>query len=418
MSSHVKGREPKCPGQHPGCAGIVRHREAKLCSACAKYRQKKAVEPEGKQASESRSETASTCEITKTSNKNVRTLEDLIEVCEIDLEAWDIERWVCNKWEMGYKDRNKEADSLPLFQIKVWLKRRVVELATRAEILDLIDSTKKEIDRHPRTTIRRLTTTGLLFEPSIPDLHIGKLAWGKETGHDNYDTKLARQAFEEALETLIQRVSHFDFERVVFPVGNDLLNADNMINTTTGGTPQNSDVRFQKTFTTARYMIVEAIERLRLLAPVDVVMVPGNHDQLSIWHLGDSLECYFHKYNDVSIDNDPRQRKYYEFGKVMLMFTHGDKGSKPDYLGVVATEQPEMWARTEFREVHCGHIHKVEVAEYHGLKVRVSPALCPPDAWHAEKHFVGNGRSAEAFVWSKDEGLISSAYYTIKREAR
>ena len=415
MSSHVKGREPKCPGQYPGCAGIVRNREAKLCKNCTNCVRKDPLKTVSSDAVESRSETATACEISKITAKNVRTLEDLIEVCEIDLEAWTIDRWVCNKWEMGYKDRNKEAGSLPLFQIKVWLKKRVVQLATRSEILDLIDSTKLEIDRRPRTIIKRLATTGLLFEPNIPDLHMGKLAWAKETGHDNYDTKLSKHAFEEALETLIQRVSHFEFERVVFPVGNDLLNADNMLNTTTGGTPQDSDVRFQKTFTTARYMMVAAIERLRELAPVDVVMVPGNHDQLSIWHLGDSLECYFHKYTDVKIDNDPRQRKYYEFGKVMLMFTHGDKGSKPDYLGVVATEQPEMWARTEFREVHCGHIHKVEVAEYHGLKVRVSPALCPPDAWHAEKHFVGNGRSAEAFVWSKDEGLINTAYYTIKR---
>src|SRR6187401_971975 len=42
-----------------------------------------------------------TAEVTKTTYKRVRTLEDLVEVCEIDTQEWDIKSWECNKWEVG-----------------------------------------------------------------------------------------------------------------------------------------------------------------------------------------------------------------------------------------------------------------------------------------------------------------------------
>jgi hypothetical protein len=304
---------------------------------------------------------------------------------------------------MGYK---------PLFQIKVWLKKRVVAIATREEIADLIASTKVAITRKAPYIVRA-SKTGFLFEPSIPDLHAGKLAWAKETGDANYDTKIAKKVFEDALASLMARVSGYTFEQILLPIGNDLLNTDNAQGTTTSGTQVNSDVRFQKTFTTVRYMLVDAVERLRELAPVHILTVPGNHDQLSAWHMGHSLECYFHNYKDVTIDNSPRTRKYYQWGKVMIMLTHGDKGKKPDYPLIMATDEPHMWSETKYREAHTGHRHKTMVDEFHTVKVRISPALCPPDAWHAENMY-HQMRGAEGFVWSKEDGLVNMAFHTVK----
>src|SRR5678815_4639289 len=97
----------------------------------------------------------------------------------------------------------------------------------------------------------------------------------------------------------------------------------------------------------------------------------------------------------------------------MLMFTHGDKGKRPNYPLVMAQEQREMWGNTIHREAHTGHLHQMRVEELHGVKVRISPALCPADAWHAENMFTGNARAAEAFVWHKDEGLVGTAIYTV-----
>ena len=82
----------------------------------------------------------------------------------------------------------------------------------------------------------------------------------------------------------------------------------------------------------------------------------------------------------------------------------------------MATERPEMFGATKFREAHTGHRHTDKVEEYHGVKVRILSALCPPDRWHAEHAFVGNLRRGEAFIWNKEEGLIGTASYTDTRD--
>lgn len=406
----------------PGCGGPL-HRGNNFCALCsAKTKQGEAI---GQRQSESVSVSDDRCEITKTTNRRVRSLDDLIRVCEIDTGTWAVERYVCNKWDMGSVPRATGSDeagwkrptAVPvvteLYQVKVWLKRKGAVIAARNEIADLLRNAKRLAPSLERATRAARPAAGNILELSIPDLHLGKLAWGKETGWENYDAKIAATVFEDALGALIQRTRGHRFDYVLFPVGNDLLNADNREDSTTAGTAQDVDARFQKTFGIARRMITDAIHRLRVIAPVRVVMVPGNHDTLSVWHLGDSLECLFHKCPDVTIDNAPTMRKYHQFGKVMLMFTHGDKGKRLDYPLLMATEQPQMFGATVHREAHTGHIHQVRTEEQHGVKVRISPALCPPDAWHAERAFVGATRGAEAFVWHREDGLIATAHYTV-----
>jgi hypothetical protein len=292
------------------------------------------------------------------------------------------------------------------------------EVAKQREIADLKRDFAKGLPTERKIPWR--STGDCMLELDLFDVHLGKLAWAKETGYENYDLKIAKREFEEALETLIQRTAGHKFSQVVFPIGNDFFHTDNLINETTGGTRQDMEGRFHKTAHTGRVMMVTAIERLRKIAPVTAIIVPGNHDQLSAWQLGDSLECWFHAYKDVVIENMPTLRKYHEFGQVMLMLTHGNRGKTADYPLLMATEKPEMWGRTRYRECHIGHLHKTKmrdsykVDENHGARVRIISSLCAADAWHSEMQFVGNLRQAEAFVWHQEEGQIAHATYTVR----
>jgi len=54
----------------------------------------------------------------------IHTLEELVEFCKIDTTVWEVERFIANKWEMGYKDAEKNAGHYPLYQIKAFLRRR------------------------------------------------------------------------------------------------------------------------------------------------------------------------------------------------------------------------------------------------------------------------------------------------------
>lgn len=333
----------------------------------------------------------------------IKTLEELVKAFEIDLETWRVDRFVANKWDAP----NGE----PLYQVKAHLARKNEAIAAKDEIAELKKLALNQASPAPWPASVP-PVSGNVLELAIMDHHFGKLAWGVETGHDHYDTKIAQRIWEQAYEHLVHAAaSAYKIEKVLLLVGNDILNSDDSDGRTTHGTYVATDGRYHKTFSLVRNTLINTVQRLRQLAPVHVVVMPGNHDRLSAWHLGDSLECFFHQYPDIVVDNLPRARKYFRWGSVLLGFTHGDKGKRTDYPLLMATEQPEAFGATTFREWHTGHNHRTQVDEYHGVRVRILPALCAPDAWHNEEGFVGAQRTAQAFVWNKNKGLLAQFYY-------
>jgi len=325
------------------------------------------------------------------------TPEELIKELKIDTHVWELDRFRAK--DLGDNE----------FQISAFFKKKKYILDILDEIKDMKDLAAKGLKRKILKIERPDGVSGNMLEINISDHHFGKLAWPKETGHKPYDVQIAQAMFQRALNTLIERSRGYKFDQVLFVVGNDLLNSDNVENTTTKGTIVTTDIRYHKTYRTVRYTLIESIEKLKKIAPVTVMVVSGNHDQLAAWHMGDSLESWYRNDEDVTVENDPKYRKYFQFGKVALGFTHGDKGS--DYPMLMATEQPVMWASSKFREIHTGHRHCDKVTEDHGVKVRILPALCPADDWHSENGYVGNMRQAEAFIWNKDQGLIATVIY-------
>jgi hypothetical protein len=145
------------------------------------------------------------------------------------------------------------------------------------EAIKSIDSKswgKKSIDSKSWGKIPIKKQSNNLFVPCIFDLHIGKLAWGQETG-ENYDYKIAIERFRYAIEDMIYKASSYDVERILFPVGNDIYNSDKAFPfpQTTKGTPQMDDIRWQKLFRVGVQLITEAIIRLSKIAPVDTFTV-------------------------------------------------------------------------------------------------------------------------------------------------
>lgn len=344
----------------------------------------------------------------------IHTLEQLLAYCEVDSLVWEVEKFTANKWEMGYVGKDGAAQTEPLYQVKAFLKRKKNIADAQAEIEALKELARCYAPEIPFEihNCQFNPPSGNMLEVNFPDLHMGKLAWGVETGGANYDVKIADAVYWRAFEQVLARASHHKYDQVLFVVGNDLLNSDDIEGRTTAGTYVSSDARYHKTFAIARDIIIKSIEKLRSIAPVKVVFVPGNHDQLSVWHLGDSAYCWFSNYQDVEIDNTPLPRKYHQFGKVMLMFTHGNKAKRSDYPLLMATEQSKMFGETKFREAHTGHIHTTKLDEQHGVRVRILPALCAADDWHSQNGFIGNLRSAEGYIWNREQGLIGTAIYT------
>jgi hypothetical protein len=186
---------------------------------------------------------------------------------------------------------------------------------------------------------------------------------------------------------------------------------------TTAGTPQDVDSRWKKMFRLGRELMVNVIDELSESAPVDVIIVPGNHDTEAAWHMGEALSCWYHNSTRVDISNTPKQRKYYPWGKCLIGFTHGDKEPLKNLPLIMATEEPLLWAQSTFREFHLGHFHSKRdmmsqpVGEFNGAKVCMLPSLSASDAWHNSKGY-NSQRAAESFVWHKENGRVANFSYS------
>lgn len=346
------------------------------------------------------------------------TLEQLVAHCKIDLAIWEVERFVANKWEVGAKDASSNLRVEPLFQVKAFLKRKVAVVAARNEIELLRKEALNYSPSFTGFTPRKQSGSGVAVELSVFDHHFGALIWGEETGGEDWDNKIAMRTWKDAYENLVHRTRGYSPEMAVIPLGNDQQNADNRAGLTENLTPQSMDSRYQKVYGISKEASKWAIDAaLAEYGRVHVPIVPGNHDPLASWHLGDYLATWYRNCPGVTIDNSVPQRKWWEFGTVMLMWEHGHKGKLPDYDRIMATERPEMWGRTRWREAHTGHIHHKRVIEEKGATIRSLSSLRPSCAWSAENHHSGSIRAAEAFVWSKTEGLIGQATYSILRKA-
>lgn len=354
----------------------------------------------------------------------IQTPEQLLDKAQVDRTVWEIERFVVNQWEMGAKTEEGAIVVEPLYQVKVWLKRNrkacvLKEIGERI-LADIATARPAWLDIPP-AVVRSLKDRHL-WEFCKMDLHVGKLAWEPEAGAD-YDVDIAERISTEATEDLIAQIAHRDIEQILVPIGNDLLQIDNLQSTTTGGTPQDTDTRFAKMFARAESIVRYDLERLSRIAPVVGVIVPGNHDRQSSFTLGRVLNAWFHGNPRVQIDVSPKLRKYHRYGVNLIGYTHGSEEKHADLPLIMAQERPQDWAETRFREFHVGHYHKAKETRYtagdsfNGVRVRILSSLCASDAWHVMKGYVGGVRSAEALLWNHRTGYAGHQQHNVLEAA-
>jgi len=243
----------------------------------------------------------------------------------------------------------------------------------------------------------------LMLEIPIVDLHMGKLAWKPEAG-ENYDYKIAEKRFAGVVDDIIERIKDRQFEKILYPIGQDFFHFDTINTTTTAGTPLDSDLRWQKLFLRGVDMLIKSIDLFATLAPVEVLLVPGNHDKMTAFYAICFIQAWYKDVKHINVIVDPKTRKYFEFGKCLIGYTHGDKEGKRIF-GNMQIEVPGAWGRTKYREWHTGHLHSEHVKEEHGVIVRRLSSVTGTDAWHFESGFVGAIAKHQSFIWDKNKGL-------------
>jgi hypothetical protein len=336
--------------------------------------------------------------------EEVCNLDDLIRICKIGPE-WRVESYTQKAYQGFIKNAEGQIQTVQLFSISAKVKSNRDLNTIRMELEAMVSEARGHLQAPPPRA-SSFVDSGILVSVNVTDLHLGKLAWAPESGQ-NWDLKIAQQVYWDAIYDVTEKIRVWNPEKIILTVGSDLLNADNSENTTTGGRPQSTDGRQTKTLRAAWQLKRDTIEHFRRMAPVHVVVFPGNHDALMSFAIGEILSVAFEGFADVTIDNTPTNMKYAKWGDCLLAYVHGN-GVKPrDIVETVSEEKAEWWGQTIHRGAESGHLHDQAVFEFRGMTVYRNPALCAPEDWHKGRMFVGKMRALHCRVWDKLDGAIA-----------
>jgi len=327
----------------------------------------------------------------------------VMELMGYDPLQWKV-KWCKTKrnyWDVTIKNAAWEGIKHTNHAYMCELNIEPIQDALTSKDIESIFERLKAPDLHE---YRHSKSIGELLELPIMDLHLGKLAWKKESG-DDYDLKIAETLYKEAIETILNRVNAYglNIERIVFPVGQDFFHFDTAKSTTTKGTVMDTDTRWPKMYEKGVELNLWAIENLRAIAPVEVIYVAANHDKMLSFFLVHHINAWFRNCKDVVVNTSPYPRKYVTYGKCLIGYSHGaDEGKKIDIL---MQQECPTWSSTLWREWHLGHLHSEHAREIGGVIIRNVSSVTSRDIWHTE-HGYQAVRKAQAFVWNKEKGKV------------
>ena len=364
-------------------------------------------------------ETKSNAILTAENCTRVKSLEDLLAACEVDLDLWDVEKYDIGTYEVTGFDNDRNPVTVTMYRTKAWLKKINKNLNIKKIKQELIEDLRNLSPKVSKKNRKRPTDRNdlHLLEISAFDLHLGKIG----IKGDEYSLKIAEERLLSAIEHLLYRSKGFYIDKILFIVGQDLLNSDGdwPIPATTKGTPQfNSDYHIDM-YRSARKLMIKTIDILSEVADVHVMIIPGNHDRESVMHLGDTLELYYENNKNVKVDNSDCLMKALPYGNNLIISDHGDGPKTNDLPGIIAQRFKNLWSNTVYVEVHRGHYHtnkamKLQaIEELNGITVRNLSSMSATDYWHDSKGFIGNIKKAQAFIYSRQNGLQGILNYNV-----
>ena len=255
-------------------------------------------------------------------------------------------------------------------------------------------------------------TSELLACYVMGDPHIGCYAHAEEAG-ENFDVKIAREDLLSATSRLVAVAPKTD-HALIANLG-DFFHADNRGNTTTRGTPVDVDTRWPQVLQAGCMLMVDLITLALSKHPrVSVVNCIGNHDDHTSVMLSAFLVAYFHAEPRVEVLPTTNKFHYFEHGKTLIACTHGDTIKLQALSEIMATDQPEMWAKSLHRYWYTGHIHHTTRQELRGSVVESFRTLAAKDAWHMNSGY-RSGRDMYCIVHDKEYGEVERHRCDIRR---
>ena len=310
-----------------------------------------------------------------------------------------------SKWNQGGADNMRI-----LYSSKITVRPKPFEISNED-----IERFFNDLDRKyhkPTIQISNDYLTGdKLLLIDIADLHLNLSATMLTTGNE-YNCDIAERLFFYVINDVLSRTQSYKFNKIIFTIGGDFLNTDNLQNNTTKGTPQDVDTHMFDACERAYAMTIKAIDILADIAPVDVIYIAANHDLVSSWKLSKHIQAWFRNDCRVNVDTTPLPRKYVKFGNTLFVFAHdGDVKNLPK---LIADEAREYWSDIGFTEVLLQHLHSEQLLmEENNMRIQRLPTISAKSKWANDKGY-NSKRQCKSFIYDKDDGLTDVIYTTVK----
>lgn len=350
---------------------------------------------------------------TFTSNKLISIKEDelknpvsLLKAHGFDVKEWELVSARNNIWNVY----SKQDGIQELYSSKI-----VVKPKEQTIDYDRINEWFNKLDR--KYSLPAIKTSDEYLKGNkcllidIADLHLNLQATMFSTGNE-YNCEIAEKLFFYVISDILSRVEKYRFNKIIFCIGGDMLNGDNLSGSTTKGTPQDSDLLYFDAVEKLYAMTIKAIDILKQKSPVDVIYISGNHDKLSGYKLAKFIDAWFRSDEYVTVDYSPLPRKYVKFGRTLFVFAHD--GNVKTLPRLIADEAREYWSDIDTTEVFLQHLHTEQVlTEEYNMRIQRLPTISAKSDWTVNKGF-GSKRQCKTFIFDIDDGLTDVLYTPIK----
>lgn len=331
----------------------------------------------------------------------IKTIEQAIKYANIDTNIFEVVKSITNHWDVT----NAEGKTYTNYQIKLYLKRR------NRTMIDVINHITKCLKNTGPKITPSICKDGCWAFIGLYDTHFGKLGW-KEEVNENYDLKIAKTVYLNAIMDTLERIKTFGVSKIVYPIGQDFLHINNSDSTTVNNTPQDVDGRLFKVYSTAFECAIRGIEECLKVAPVEVIYLTGNHDRDTSWYLSHAIQQRFYNNKHITVDLKPVSRKYRNFGSCLIGLAHGNNVRARKRLhNLMTLEQRKNWSKATCCEWLTGHYHKRNEERITTIDtdiyqtVRVLPSLCGRDKWHFDNAFI-SPRACETYIYHPEDGYV------------
>jgi len=270
---------------------------------------------------------------------------------------------------------------------------------------DLITDLQQYTPKFPKLErIENKDSYLLVIDPA--DIHIGKLCTAFESG-ETYDNQVAVQRVLLGVTGILQKVSSFNIDKILFIGGNDILHTDNPKSTTTSGTLQDTDGMWHTNFLIAKQLYVDVLEILLSVADVHFTFNPSNHDYTNGFFLAQVIETYFKDCKNITFDTSIAHRKGFQYYNNLIGTTHGDGAKQMDLPLLMAVEFPLEWSKTKHRYIYTHHVHHKTSKDYAGITIESLRSPSGTDSWHHRNGYQHAPKAVEAFLHCKTNGQIA-----------